>query len=375
MALKIGTVEPTEIIVEVTSASQSVSFPSGSVTATKRATLDSSGNTVYYYQASATSTVTFSYNTMKLNGTLLTSSYQTIATGINTTYQAKYDGTTLELRSSYSAKTTASTASTTTVTIIAKTATALPCSSLTKVQVVKDGTTTVVWEKSSWLTIWTGSKQASSAVRVGSTGISDGTYTWYSGSATTTLTVADGYIKNTTSQTRITLTFTGTEKVMTLTSSDQLVGTVASTGTYQMSVYVRLDSSGIVFTINAKSTTKNSNVRNWASTIVTKIEQYTTSNGTLTAPTITSHSWQDEDMTIRLTVKNSNSTAVLFHGTLYDDYNDSYGSVTQTISANTTTTVDIALDSSFGEGVPCFVEAYFTAGGYTQSGITKYTAE
>lgn len=66
----------------------------------------------------------------------------------------------------------------------------------------------------------------------------------------------------------------------------------------------------------------------------------------------------------------------MFHGTLYDTYiDDSFGSTSITISANSTKTVDIALDSSFGEGVGCYVEAYFTADGYNQSSTTKYVAE
>ncbi len=111
---------------------------------------------------------------------------------------------------------------------------------------------------------------------------------------------------------------------------------------------------------------------------VTKVEQYL-SSGTatkLSVPSITGHSWLNENMTIRLTVTNNNSVAAVFHGTLYDTaYDDAYGSISTTISANSTKTVDIALDSSFGEGVGCYVQAYFTADGYNQSSTTKYVAE
>ena len=53
---------------------------------------------------------------------------------------------------------------------------------------------------------------------------------------------------------------------------------------------------------------------------VTKVEQYL-SSGTatkLSVPSITGHSWLNENMTIRLTVTNNNSVAAVFHGTLYD---------------------------------------------------------
>ena len=111
---------------------------------------------------------------------------------------------------------------------------------------------------------------------------------------------------------------------------------------------------------------------------VTKVEQYLT-GGTatkLSVPSITGHSWLNENMKIRLTVANNNSVAAVFHGTLYDTaYDDAYGSISITIGANSTKTVDIALDSSFGEGVGCYVQAYFTADGYNQSSTIKYVAE
>ena len=78
---------------------------------------------------------------------------------------------------------------------------------------------------------------------------------------------------------------------------------------------------------------------------VTKVEQYLV-GGTatkLSVPSITGHSWLDENMKIRLTVTNNNSVAAVFHGTLYDTaYDDAYGSISITISAKSTKTVDIA---------------------------------
>lgn len=148
--------------------------------------------------------------------------------------------------------------------------------SLTKVQVVQNGVTTVVWEKTGWATTWTGSSTATMAVTTGTTGISDGTNTWYSGTSTKTYTVADGYITNTTSKTRITVTVDGTEKTIVLTSSNQLIGSGTSTGfqTVKTKVYARLDSSGIVITTSSQSTNKNAKTIPAVSVTITKIEQY-----------------------------------------------------------------------------------------------------
>lgn len=148
--------------------------------------------------------------------------------------------------------------------------------SLTKVQVVKNGTTTVVWEKSGWATTWTGSSTATMAVTTGTTGVSDGTNTWYGGTSTKTYSIADGYIKNTTSKTRITVTVDGTEKTIVLTSSDQLIGSGTSTGlqTVKTKVYARLDSSGIVITTSSQSTKKKSKAVPAVVVEITKIEQY-----------------------------------------------------------------------------------------------------
>lgn len=73
---------------------------------------------------------------------------------------------------------------------------------------------------------------------------------------------------------------------------------------------------------------------------------------------------------------NPNAMWAVFHGTLYDTpFDDSYGSTSTSISPRDTTTVDIPLDSSFGEGVRCYIEAYFTQPGYEQSSTIKYMIE
>lgn len=251
MALKIGTVEPTQIIVEITSDRQSVSFPGGRVEAKKISQIDPSGNTNYYYTASQSAPyISFSSNSMKLDNKLLTDLYTVIIrkeNGAHTyTYQARYKSSALWLQSTYKGKTTSSAPDTSEVLIPAEEVVALPCSDLTEVRILKDGVTTTVWSQ----------------------------------------------------------------------------------------------------------TTR------------------------LQAPVISDHSWQNENMTIRLTVTNPNAMWAVFHGTLYDTpFDDSYGSTSTSISPRDTTTVDIPLDSSFGEGVRCYIEAYFTQPGYEQSSTIKYMIE
>lgn len=144
------------------------------------------------------------------------------------------------------------------------------------------------------------------------------------------------------------------------------------------SAWLRAETSNLGLRIDVHKARNLTNATGTAVLTVTKVEQYL-SGGTatkLSVPSITGHSWLNENMTIRLTVTNNNSVAAVFHGTLYDTaYDDAYGSISITISANSTKTVDIALDSSFGEGIGCYVQAYFTADGYNQSSTTKYVAE
>lgn len=99
----------------------SLSFPSGTVTATKLSQMNSSGTTVYYYTGELTKTYSYSYDTISVNGITLTSSYKLVA-GTNTgirynAYYAKYTGGVLTLRSYRYMQTTASASNTTQLTI------------------------------------------------------------------------------------------------------------------------------------------------------------------------------------------------------------------------------------------------------------------
>nr|DAR59114.1 MAG TPA: TIM protein [Caudoviricetes sp.] len=99
----------------------SLSFPSGTVTVHKLSQTNASGTTVYYYAGELTKTYNYSYDTISVNGTTLTSSYKLVA-GTNTgirynAYYAKYTGGVLTLRSYRYMQTTASASNTTQLSI------------------------------------------------------------------------------------------------------------------------------------------------------------------------------------------------------------------------------------------------------------------
>lgn len=177
-----------------------------------------------------------------------------------------------------------------------------------------------------------------------------------------------------------TTTLTSNELTTSWVKKTNTVSTTVGTNKYMISssAWLRAETSNLGLRIDVSKARNLTRATGTAVLVVTKVEQYL-SSGTatkLSVPSITGHSWLNENMTIRLTVTNNNSVAAMFHGTFYDTaYDDSYGSTSITISANSTKTFDIALDSSFGEGVGCYIQAYFTADGYNQSSTIKYVAE
>ena len=187
-------------------------------------------------------------------------------------------------------------------------------------------------------------------------------------------------IKSSSTSNFATATLTSNELTTSWVKKTDTVSTTVGTNKYlaTSSASLRAETSNLGLRVDVSKARNLTNATGTAVLVVTKVEQYL-SSGTatkLSVPSITGHSWLNENMTIRLTVTNNNSVAAVFHGTLYDTaYDDAYGSISTTISANSTKTVDIALDSSFGEGVGCYVQAYFTADGYNQSSTTKYVAE
>lgn len=177
-----------------------------------------------------------------------------------------------------------------------------------------------------------------------------------------------------------TTTLTSNELTTSWAQKTNNVGITVGTNNYtaSSSAWLRAETSNLGLRVQVNKARNLATATGTVVLTVTKVEQYLI-GGTatkLSVPSITGHSWLDENMKIRLTVTNNNSVAAVFHGTLYDTaYDDSYGSTSITISANSTKTVDIALDSSFGEGIGCYVQAYFTADGYNQSSTIKYVAE
>ena len=177
-----------------------------------------------------------------------------------------------------------------------------------------------------------------------------------------------------------TTTLTSNELTTSWVQKTNKVSITVGTNKYNASssASLRAETSNLGLRVDVSKARNLTNATGTVVLTVTKVEQYLI-GGTatkLSVPSITGHSWLNENMKIRLTVTNNNSVAAVFHGTLYDTaYDDAYGSISTTISANSTKTVDIALDSSFGEGVGCYVQAYFTADGYNQSSSTKYVAE
>ena len=177
-----------------------------------------------------------------------------------------------------------------------------------------------------------------------------------------------------------TTTLTSNELTTSWVKTTNTVSTTVGTNKYMISssAWLRAETSNLGLRIDVSKARNLTRATGTAVLLVTKVEQYLSSGAAtkLSVPSITGHSWLNENMTIRLTVTNNNSVAAMFHGTLYDTaYDDAYGSISTTIGANSTKTVDIALDSSFGEGIGCYVQAYFTADGYNQSSTTKYVAE
>lgn len=136
MPLKVGTVEPTQIIVDYPSQSFDVSSPNTTATATKIASVSPLGSATYSYSASATATYTYTHKNLKLNGILLTPSLQVIKTQGFYTYNASYSSGTLTIRASYYQETTASAASTKPVKFLGSTFTAIPCVELTRVEFI-----------------------------------------------------------------------------------------------------------------------------------------------------------------------------------------------------------------------------------------------
>ena len=122
---------------------------------------------------------------------------------------------------------------------------------------------------------WAGQEQITSVVTTGDVGVSDGTNTWYTGSATRTLTVAGGYIQNSSYDTRITIMVDDTTSTYVLTSSKtEIASGTSALGNTKTRVYATLTSSGISIVTETQSTSANSKAISAVICYITKIEQY-----------------------------------------------------------------------------------------------------
>ena len=376
MALMFNGTSPTRILVEHPSQNFQVNFPSGLLTVSKYdvGTINSPD---YRYRGSLTENIAYNFNSVKLNGALVDEKFVTInidgdKTWGETTRTARYLYDVLELTVYYEQVTSSLTPNIKTVTIPSYSATATPCIDLAKVKVVKNGTTTVVWEKLGWATTWMGSYRADSVVTTG--GFTDASGK-YSGSATKTLTVAGGYIEDTTLETKIIYTVDGgAAQMLILTSSNELLGSGSATfNSVTSNVYAKLTSDGIELKTQSKSSKAKTKTPSAMQIVITKIEQNKVMKA-LSAPNVSSALFGDQQ-DILVTVTNPNNVDATCYVTFYDAYDTVYGSGSFLVGANSTVNNEsIPLDSSGEFESGAYIRCYFTASGYTQSITTTHSA-
>ena len=374
MALMFNGTSPTRILVEHPSQNFQVNFPSGSLTVNKinEGTLNKPD---YKYRGYLTESTAYNFNSVKLNGGLVDENFVTINIDINgskITRTARYLYDVLELTSNYEEATSSLTPNTKTVAISSYSATATPCIDLAKVKVVKNGTTTVVWEKLGWATTWMGSYRADSTVTTGNFTDASGKYT---GTVTKTLVAGSDYIEDTTLETKIIYTVDGgAAQMLILTSSDQLLGSGSATfNSVTSNVYAKLTSDGIEFTTKSKSSKPKTKTPSAVQIVITKIEQNRVMK-TLSTPVVYSANFGSQQ-DILVQVSNSNNVDVTCYVTFYDVSDTVYGSGSFLVGANSDSAIEgIPLDSSGEFESGAYITCYFTASGYTQSKTTTHSA-
>ena len=376
MALMFNGTSPTRILVEHPSQNFQVNFPSGSLTVSKY-NVGTINSPDYRYRGSLTENIAYNFNSVKLNGALVDEKFVTInidgdKTWGETTRTARYLYDVLELTAYYEQATSSLTPDIKTVGISSYSATATPCIDLAKVKVVKNGTTTVVWEKLGWATTWMGSYRADSTVTTGNFTDASGKYT---GTVTKTLSVGAGYIDDTTLETKIIYTVDGgAAQMLILTSSDQLLGSGSATfNSVTSNVYAKLTSDGIELKTQSKSSKAKTKTPSAVQIVITKIEQNRVMKA-LSAPKVSSALFGDQQ-DILVTVTNSNNVDATCYVTFYDAYDTVYGSGSFLVGANSTVNNEsIPLDSSGEFESGAYIRCYFTASGYTQSITTTHSA-
>lgn len=374
MALMFNGTSPTRILVEHPSQNFQVNFPSGSLTVSKY-NVGTINSPDYRYRGSLTENIAYNFNSVKLNGALVDEKFVTInidgdKTWGETTRTARYLYDVLELTVYYEQVTSSLTPNIKTVAIPSYSATATPCIDLAKVKVVKNGTTTVVWEKLGWATTWMGSYRADSTVTTGNFTDASGKY---SGTVFKTLSVGAGYIEDTTLETKIIYTVDGgAAQMLILTSSDQLLGSGSATfNSVTSNVYAKLTSDGIELTTKSKSSKPKTKTPSAVKIVITKIEQNIVRK-TLSTPNVYSANFgSQQDILVK--VYNSNDVDVACYVTFYDAYDTVYGSGSFLVGAHSYSAIEsIPLDSSGEFASGAYITCYFTASGYTQSETTTY---
>ena len=372
MALLFNGTSPTRFLVEHPSQNFQVNFPSGLLTVYKY-NVGTANSPDYRYRGYLTEKTPYNFNSVKLNGGLVDEKSVTInidENGRKITRTARYLYNELELTSNYEEVTSSFTSSPKTVTIPSYSATATPCIDLAKVKVVKNGTTTVVWEKLGWATTWMGSYRADSTVTTGNFTDASGKYT---GTVTKTLSVGAGYIEDTTLETKIIYTVDGgAAQMLILTSSDELLGSGSATfNSVTSNVYAKLTSDGIELKTQSKSSKAKTKTPSAVKIVITKIEQNKVMK-TLSTPTVYSANFgSQQDIVVQ--VFNSNNVDVACYVTFYDAYDTVYGSGSFLVGAHSYSAIEsIPLDSSGEFASGAYITCYFTASGYTQSETTTY---
>lgn len=372
MALLFNGTSPTRFLVEYPSQNFQVNFPSGLLTVYKY-NVGTANSPDYRYRGYLTEKTPYNFNSVKLNGGLVDEKSVTInidENGRKITRTARYLYNELELTSNYEEVTSSFTSSPKTVTIPSYSATATPCIDLAKVKVVKNGTTTVVWEKLGWATTWMGSYRADSTVTTGNFTDASGKYT---GTVTKTLSVGAGYIDDTTLETKIIYTVDGgAAQMLILTSSDELLGSGSATfNSVTSNVYAKLTSDGIELKTQSKSSKAKTKTPSAVKIVITKIEQNIVRK-TLSTPNVYSANFgSQQDILVK--VYNSNDVDVACYVTFYDAYDTVYGSGSFLVGAHSYSAIEsIPLDSSGEFASGAYITCYFTASGYTQSETTTY---
>ena len=372
MALMFNGTSPTRFLVEHPSQNFQVNFPSGLLTVYKY-NVGTANSPDYRYRGYLTEKTPYNFNSVKLNGGLVDEKSVTInidENGRKITRTARYLYNELELTSNYEEVTSSFTSSPKTVTIPSYSATATPCIDLAKVKVVKNGTTTVVWEKLGWATTWMGSYRADSTVTTGNFTDASGKYT---GTVTKTLSVGAGYIDDTTLETKIIYTVDGgAAQMLILTSSDELLGSGSATfNSVTSNVYAKLTSDGIELKTQSKSSKAKTKTPSAVQIVITKIEQNIVRK-TLSTPNVYSANFgSQQDILVK--VYNSNDVDVACYVTFYDAYDTVYGSGSFLVGAHSYSAIEsIPLDSSGEFASGAYITCYFTASGYTQSETTTY---